>query len=475
MAGRLDIYEGVIKLKDEFSGNLEKARLKMLGFDSTNKVTMANMGRLAGIGFGALVAGGAAAGGTMALLAQQTAETGDHFAKLSQKTGMTTEFLSGLNHAMEMSGGNTTQMAMALKGFEKRMVFATEGVNEYSRAYDTLGISVKDQSGNLKKSEDLLMEVADKFAKLKDGAQKTTLAVKIFNDEGGLAMIPMLNEGAAGIKKLTEEAERLGLVWSGEDAAAAAQFSDQLDLLTKAGTGLAQTIGKELIPYGIALVRNFQEWTSGAQGFTGLHLDEHIKTIDAALVGVTPVVKTFAVGGLTIAQAFDSAGRLLGNFAATAQALARGDLKVALAMATDPGDPSAWDDYMSRVQAILNAEAPKLSSILSPQQIEVSVKAKADTSGGMDLPVLGKPQKEEDAQAVWAAYVARLEAMGQARDQEIAQEVADMEEFYRRLEEMGQGRVRQTVAEAEAIARNHEMALELGLVSEEQAAAASKA
>jgi hypothetical protein len=53
----------------------------------------------------------------------------------------------------------------------------------------------------------------------------------------------MLNEGSAGIKTLTEEARKLGIVWSMQDANAADAFNDSLNRLKNSTVGL----GRELL------------------------------------------------------------------------------------------------------------------------------------------------------------------------------------------------------------------------------------
>jgi hypothetical protein len=46
---------------------------------------------------------------------------------------------------------------------------------------------------------------------------------------GGAALLPMMNEGREGIAKLREEARRLGLVMSTEDAVSADKLDDSIN------------------------------------------------------------------------------------------------------------------------------------------------------------------------------------------------------------------------------------------------------
>lgn len=64
-------------------------------------------------------------------------------------------------------------------------------------------------------------------AGLANDTERTARAMEIFG-RTGTELIPFLSQGASGIQELTEEARRLGLVWSEEEARAADAFKDSL-------------------------------------------------------------------------------------------------------------------------------------------------------------------------------------------------------------------------------------------------------
>jgi hypothetical protein len=99
---------------------------------------------------------------------------------------------------------------------------------EGSAALNALGVSATDVHGQIRPTEQVLLDLADKFSAMPDGADKAALAVKLFGKEG-LAIIPFLNQGREGITALMEEAQRLGLVMSEDVARASEVFNDNLD------------------------------------------------------------------------------------------------------------------------------------------------------------------------------------------------------------------------------------------------------
>ena len=143
----------------------------------------------------------------------------DETGKAANALGMTTEALSGLRYAAQMSGVDNAKLAESIN----KLNAAAAGGNE---AFGAMGVSVKNAYGSLKTADVLLKEVANKFAGYRDGAEKSALAQKLFG-ETGAQLIPLLNSGASGITAMTEEARSLGIVLSQETTQAAAAPSEQ--------------------------------------------------------------------------------------------------------------------------------------------------------------------------------------------------------------------------------------------------------
>jgi hypothetical protein len=68
-----------------------------------------------------------------------------------------------------------------------------------------MGIALRDQSGNLRSSEDLLGEVADAFARIEDPAERVRLAFKLFDSEG-VALVNLLNDGSGALEEMRDRA-----------------------------------------------------------------------------------------------------------------------------------------------------------------------------------------------------------------------------------------------------------------------------
>lgn len=217
------------------------------------------------LGLGAL-GGVAAALGGVALAVKNTADQADALGKLAQKTGSTTEELSKLQYAASLSDVTNEKLSSGLRVLSKNMTETAAGTGEAKAAFEALGLTQRIQNGEFASSADLLTAVAQKFSEMEDGAGKTALALKIFGDAGA-DLIPLLNAGADGLASMADEAERFGVVISGDLARKSEQFNDNITRLATIARGVTVEIGSALIPALADLLQNFLDGTRIAGGF----------------------------------------------------------------------------------------------------------------------------------------------------------------------------------------------------------------
>lgn len=158
---------------------------------------------------------------------QQTLDFADNLSKLSQKTGISTDALYSLNAAAKLSDVEFESLSGSLSKFNKNIGAASEGSGDAKKAFDSLGISVKNQDGTLKNSFEILGELADQFKDMPDGATKASTAMALFG-KSGAELIPLLNSGRDSLR------EYLG-VMNDETGKAAEAFNDSF---TKIGISI---------------------------------------------------------------------------------------------------------------------------------------------------------------------------------------------------------------------------------------------
>ena len=205
-----------------------------------------------------LVAGAAAAGAAMTGLGvavKSTINAADDMAKSAQRFGIPIEELSRLKYAADLSGVSFNELGTGVRRLSQNMNDAAQGTGEGAKAFEQLGISVTDADGNLKSASEVMAEIADRFAAMPDGAEKTALAMDLMG-RSGANMIPLLNGGADALNNLMAEADTFGQVFTAEMGAQAEAFNDNLSRLQGIFASIAARIAADLLPH----LERFSEW-----------------------------------------------------------------------------------------------------------------------------------------------------------------------------------------------------------------------
>ncbi|MEW5891376.1 MAG: phage tail protein, partial [Pseudomonadota bacterium] len=163
----------------------------------------------------------------LAAMVKSALDSADALNKLSQRVGITVELLSTLVPVAELSGVSAQTFETGLKKLATTMFEAATGSEESARRLKALGVEFKNQDGRLRATDAVLLDLADRFKAMPDGAQKSALAVQLFG-KSGAELIPFLNQGREGIAALTGEMEALGVQIGGDTAAQAEVFNDSL-------------------------------------------------------------------------------------------------------------------------------------------------------------------------------------------------------------------------------------------------------
>ncbi len=280
--------------------------------DATSRLGMLGsvLGRLgpAGLIVGASVA---ALGYGMHQLVVPVAEVGEELNKLSQKTAVSVEALSALLYASELSDVSAESLTKALKFLSTAMFDAKVKGGEGSAALKAFGVSALDAQGQIRPTELVLLDLAEKFAAMPDSAEKAALAVKLFG-KNGLDMIPMLNQGRDGLTEMMEEAKRLGLVMSADAARAAEEFNDNMKRLHAVNEGVQRQIGSALLPILADLTEQMFLAKTEAGGFTSeLQAITHnrqqvLSFLEEVATGLGFIAESAVLAKRVISQPFDS-------------------------------------------------------------------------------------------------------------------------------------------------------------------------
>jgi len=161
---------------------------------------------------------------------------GDELDKMNKRTGVGVEELARLQHAASLSDTSLESLGKGMKGMALLMYEAKRGTKTYTDVLDELGVNfedVKDQT-----PEDQLKTFMGAIAGIENPTRKAALAAKVFG-RAGIDLLPMLSGGVKGLNDMKAEADKLGLVISPKQVAAAAKFKDQMTRLKSSVMGVA--------------------------------------------------------------------------------------------------------------------------------------------------------------------------------------------------------------------------------------------
>jgi len=249
MATAGSIVVDLLMKTGSFVTDTQRAERSMKGLERT----------AAGVSKG-IVAGftavGSVVGGAIAAIASVDAaiagltnaiNAADRIDELSARFSISTETLSGWGYAAKMTGSDLESLVGIIPKFSKNIADASKAGSEADKTFKALGISVKDQAGNLRSFEDLLPEVQNRFAGISNETTKTALAMQLFG-KSGAEFLEFLSLGADGLRTMEERARSLGIVIDADTAGAAAEFNDRVDDLRAATQGWFTQLAAELLP-----------------------------------------------------------------------------------------------------------------------------------------------------------------------------------------------------------------------------------
>lgn len=275
----------------------ESVSIVIKAFDQTQKALRgikAAFGKLSRVFFNfktALV--GAVGAGGLGLLIRNSLIATNTLAKTASKIGTTTEALSALQYAGQLTGVEINTMNMALQRFTRRTAEAAVGTGEAKGALRELRIDARKLT-KLPLDEQMLT-LADAFeAAQKRGVNPLKIAFKLFDSEGA-ALVNTLALGRDGLTDLMGEARSLGVVMSSSAAKGVEDANDALFKMQSLFGGVVKQVVASLAPAISALAQLMTEEVQAKFGKTEESVREFADTLAVFLIdGMITAIKGFA-------------------------------------------------------------------------------------------------------------------------------------------------------------------------------------
>lgn len=215
--------------------------------------------------FGSIVSGATQAVRSLVGMGMAQAEVVDATNKMAARLGVTYGEMAGLAHAgalvdvsMETIGGAMTKADIAF-------VKAANGSSQAMAAFQTLGLSVESLNGM--SAAERFEAIAQAISQLPTEAERSAAAVRIFG-RSGVQLLPIFEQGAAGIQAAREEAQRFGLALTGTQANNIDAMGDSFDRAKQAIAGVIQQVVAYLAPAVTSVTSQFSDLVGTVGGAT---------------------------------------------------------------------------------------------------------------------------------------------------------------------------------------------------------------
>lgn len=172
---------------------------------------------------------------------------GDSIDKGSQKMNMSAEQYQKWSYAMELSGSSIEELREGYNQMSGQISQAVNGTEESQKAFQRLGVNLKDAQGNLRSTGDIFEDVVVSLQSMDNATERTALAYKLFG-ESTSKLNPLLNNNANFLKDVVRTQDALGSQMSGSLVSASAKFQDAITTMKQGWQGFKNVLGETFMP-----------------------------------------------------------------------------------------------------------------------------------------------------------------------------------------------------------------------------------
>lgn len=265
--------------------------------------------------FGRDVAAGIGAAGTaLGGLVKKAANATDAVRDAAIQAGTLSKNLQTVAFAADQSGSS-------LGGVQRALGLINAGGGDLEKKLAKFNVRLRQSNGDARDSTDVFKDFADAIAGIDDPTQRAAAAAEVFGRRVGPQLVETLSLGRKGIEDLGKEAERLGLIFSGDELRIGDEFNDSLSKLTQ---GISAAVTRLALAFGPGLTKLFDTLAKAIEQLqpainqvvqtVGPAFTSAITAITDALGPLGTLAVVAGIGILSIGKAVTVVGTLLGPF-----------------------------------------------------------------------------------------------------------------------------------------------------------------
>lgn len=201
---------------------------------------------------------------------QEQARLIDQLGKLSTELDVPIQKLRELQYAAESAGLSQEELSTAIKKGAQKVSQAMAGESGAVALFEELGLNV--EKLHKMRPDEIYLQIGDALRKVENSADRTNLAMKVWEESGTKHLVNFEN-GMDGVIKKMEEFKDLNGETTEEMTADAAAYNDAQQKLATAWDGFYRTIANDLLPM---MTTSLEKLASTVAWATGV-LEEGLK------------------------------------------------------------------------------------------------------------------------------------------------------------------------------------------------------
>jgi hypothetical protein len=203
-------------------------------------------------------------------------DQGAELGEQAKALGISTSALQELRHAAGMSSIGTAELGQSLGILQKNIVSAVEGNVDLKKTFKTLGVQLTDSNGRLRGTDAIFEDLAGAFGRMPATAARTSKAMEIFG-KSGKDLLPLLTDGAEGVRGLREEFRELHGGFSEDFVQNADEFGDNVDRIKLAYEGVKYQVASALLPALQDVASSTLEWVKANKDLIRAKIKEYVE------------------------------------------------------------------------------------------------------------------------------------------------------------------------------------------------------
>jgi hypothetical protein len=234
---------------------------------------------------------------------------------LAERVGFSVEAFQKLAYAARLAHVDQDTLAVSLGQMSKRLgEVALEGSGPAADALKRFGLDAKALAMmGPEKAFGVLLNV---FEKITNPMERSKIAMDLFG-KSGQGMINIIAQGGPELRKMGEDASRLGFAMNGIQVARAVEAEEAMIKLGSAAQGFGNLLAVELAPYLTLIIEKYTEWAYASDKSTsfiatgmntvvnviGVVVDS-INVLGTAFYGLRGVITMAIAGIMDLLQGF---------------------------------------------------------------------------------------------------------------------------------------------------------------------------